>query len=68
MKAKTRPYKVTDIENNKVRVIEASTIAEVARYIIKSSYVIAPCSGMDGLRLIAEGVELESAVAKAEEI
>jgi hypothetical protein len=64
MAAKTRPYKVTDNVTGTVRLIEATTVAEAARYVVKNAYTIEPCAGLEGMRLIESGVKLESVAAK----
>ena len=60
---KSRPYRVTNMDTGKVRLIEGTNVAQVARYIVGNDYMIIPAGGMDAVRLIADqGVKLESAM------
>jgi hypothetical protein len=67
MQAKSRIYKVTNELSGDVRLIEGQSQAQVARYILANEYTIAACAGMDGIRLAADGVRLESAMLRYEE-
>lgn len=58
---KSRPYRVTNIATGKVRLIEGNNVAQVARHIAATEYSIEPAKAMDAVRMVSEGVKLESA-------
>ena len=60
---RTRPYKALNLKTKQVRMIEGSSVAQVAKHIITNEWLIEPVGGMEAVRLIAdEAVTLESAV------
>jgi hypothetical protein len=65
---KTRPYKVTNLKTNSVRLIEGQNVSNVARYIVGTDYAIEACNGMDAVRIVEEGVKLESSMTAKSEV
>lgn len=65
---KTRLYKVTEIATSKVRIIEATSVATAMKHVAETTHTCTVIGGVDAVKLISEGVKLESAVAKAAEL
>ena len=65
---KSRLYRVTEIATNKIRIIEATSVATALKHVADTTHTCTVIGGVDAVKLIAEGVKLESAVAKAAEL
>lgn len=59
---KSRPYLVTNLKTNSVRLIEGQNVSNVARYIVATDYSIEACNSMDAVKMVSNGVKLESAM------
>jgi rRNA processing protein Krr1/Pno1 len=59
---KSRIYRVTEIATNKVRIIEATSVAHAMKHVAETTHTCSVCNGIEAVKLIAEGVKFESAV------
>ncbi len=59
---KSRIYKITEIATNKVRIIEATSVAHAMKHVAETTHTCVVSNGVDAVKLIAEGVKFESAV------
>ena len=59
---KSRMYKVTEIATNKVRIIEATSVAHAMKHVAETTHRCEVAGGVEAVKLIAEGVKFESAV------
>jgi rRNA processing protein Krr1/Pno1 len=62
---KSRIYRVTEIATNKVRIIEATSVAHAMKHVAETTHTCVVSNGVDAVKLIAEGVKFESAVKNA---
>ena len=62
---KSRIYKITEIATNKVRIIEATSVAHAMKHVAETTHRCVVSNGVDAVKLIAEGVKFESAVKTA---
>ena len=59
---KSRIYRVTEIATNKVRIIEATSVAHAMKHVAETTHKCEVAGGVEAVKLIAEGVKFESAV------
>lgn len=62
---KSRIYRVTEIATNKVRIIEATSVAHAMKHVAETTHKCEVAGGVEAVKLIAEGVKFESAVKNA---
>ena len=59
---RSRIYRVTEIATNKVRIIEATSVAHAMKHVAETTHRCEVAGGVEAVKLIAEGVKFESAV------
>ena len=59
---KSRIYCVTELATNKVRIIEATSVAHAMKHVAETTHRCEVAGGVEAVKLIAEGVKFESAV------
>jgi rRNA processing protein Krr1/Pno1 len=59
---KPRIYRVTELATNKVRIIEATSVAHAMKHVAETTHKCEVANGVEAVKLIAEGVKFESAV------
>ena len=59
---KSRIYKITEISTNKVRIIEATSVAHALKHVAETTHKCEVANGVEAVKLIAEGVKFESAI------
>ena len=59
---KSRIYRVTELATNKVRIIEATSVAHAMKHVAETTHKCEVASGVEAVKLIADGVKFESAV------
>ena len=59
---RTRPYLVTNLKTNSVRLVEGQNVSNVARYVVATDYSIEVCGSMDAVKMVSNGIKLESAM------
>jgi len=59
---KSRVYKITELATNKVRIIEATSVAHAMKHVAETTHKCEVAGGVEAVKLIAEGVKFESAV------
>ena len=62
---RSRMYKITELATNKVRIIEATSVAHALKHIAQTTHKCEVANGVEAVKLIAEGVKFESAVKNA---
>ena len=62
---KSRVYKITEISTNKVRIIEATSVAHAMKHVAETTHKCEVANGVEAVKLIADGVKFESAVKNA---
>ena len=59
---KSRIYRVTELATNKVRIIEATSVAHAMKHVAETTHKCEVAGGVEAVKLIADGVKFESAV------
>ena len=59
---KSRIYRVTEIATNKIRIIEATSVAHAMKHVAETTHKCEVANGVEAVKLIAEGVKFESAI------
>ena len=59
---KSRVYKITELATNKVRIIEATSVAHAMKHVAETTHKCEVAGGVEAVKLIADGVKFESAV------
>ena len=59
---RSRMYKITELATNKVRIIEATSVAHAMKHIAETTHKCEVANGVEAVKLISEGVKFESAV------
>ena len=54
--------RITEIATNKVRIIEATSVAHAMKHVAETTHKCEVAGGVEAVKLIAEGVKFESAV------
>ena len=59
---RSRMYKITELATNKVRIIEATSVAHAMKHIAQTTHKCEVAGGVEAVKLINDGVKFESAV------
>ena len=59
---RSRIYRVTELATNKVRIIEATSVAHAMKHVAETTHKCEVAGGVEAVKLIADGVKFESAV------
>ena len=59
---RSRMYKITELATNKIRIIEATSVAHAMKHGAETTHTCVVSNGVEAVKLIAEGVKFESAV------